>query len=148
MEGTQAAKTVIGADVEIVGTVRSSGSIEINGKLTGDLSCTGNAVVGAKATSKGNLNVDSITASGQVNGNITAKDRIELKSTARINGDIRAKRLSVEDGVTLIGKSEVNPSGSAPAKGSEAVSEAAPKDEGNTKGDVKGDVKGSMFKKG
>jgi cytoskeletal protein CcmA (bactofilin family) len=143
METTQAAKTVIGEDVEIVGTVRSNGSIEINGKLSGDLSCTGNAVVGGKAQIKGNLNVDSITASGQVNGNITAKDRIELKSTARINGDIRAKRLSVEDGVTLIGKSEVNPSGTVTAKASEDAAEA-PKNEGSAKDEVKGGV----FKKG
>jgi cytoskeletal protein CcmA (bactofilin family) len=47
-----------------------------------------------------------------VNGNITAKDRIEMKSTARVTGDIRAKRLSVEDGVTFIGRSEVNSSSS------------------------------------
>ena len=34
-----------------------------------------------------------------------------MKSSARVTGDIRAKRLSVEDGVTFIGRSEVNPSG-------------------------------------
>jgi cytoskeletal protein CcmA (bactofilin family) len=37
-----------------------------------------------------------------------------MKSTARVQGDIKAKRLSVEDGVTFIGRSEVNPSGVAP----------------------------------
>ena len=36
-----------------------------------------------------------------------------MKSTARVHGDIKAKRLSVEDGVTFIGRSEVNPSGVA-----------------------------------
>ncbi len=35
-----------------------------------------------------------------------------MKSSARVTGDIRAKRLSVEDGVTFVGRSEVNPSGS------------------------------------
>lgn len=144
MEGAQTAKTVIGVDVEIVGTIRSSGSIEINGKLSGDLSCTGNAIIGEKASIKGNLNVDSITASGQVNGNITAKDRIELKSTARINGDIRAKRLSVEDGVTLVGKSEVNPSGSSTSKADEGGAAAPAREEA----DAKTEVRGGVFKKG
>ena len=43
-----------------------------------------------------------------------------MKSTARVTGDIRAKRLSVEDGVTFIGRSEVNSTGS-PISGVEPV---------------------------
>lgn len=103
--------TVISDDVEIVGSIKSTGDISFNGRLTGDLTCSGKAEIGAEATIKGNLAVDSTTVRGQINGNISAKDRIEFKSTAKINGDIRAKRLSVEDGVTFIGKSEVNPAG-------------------------------------
>jgi cytoskeletal protein CcmA (bactofilin family) len=72
---------------------------------------------------KGNLSVNSVTLHGHVNGNITAKDRIQFKATANMNGDIRGKRLSVEDGVTFVGKSEVNPSGSPqrPASGGETA---------------------------
>ena len=55
--------------------------------------------------------MDSIVVMGQITGNIIAKDKIDLKATARLTGDIKAKRLAVEDGVTFVGKSEVNPSG-------------------------------------
>jgi cytoskeletal protein CcmA (bactofilin family) len=106
-----APQSVIAADVEITGTIKSTGSVRIDGKLEGELNCTGDAVVGKSATIKGNLNVSSASIEGTISGNVTAKDRIELKSSARVNGDIRAKRLSVEDGVTFIGRSEVNPSG-------------------------------------
>jgi cytoskeletal protein CcmA (bactofilin family) len=88
----------------------------VDGKLDGDLTCSGDATIGKSSTIKGNLTVNSIVVEGAINGNITAKDRIELKSTARVTGDIRAKRLSVEDGVTFVGKSEVNPSGSPVAQ--------------------------------
>ena len=107
---TEIAKTVISEDIEVTGSIKAAGSIQFDGKLNGDMTCNGNAVIGQKANIKGNLSVDSITIIGQVSGNITAKDRIELKSTARISGDIKARRLTVEDGVTFIGKSEVNPS--------------------------------------
>ena len=110
MQETDKVKTVIGADVEIVGSVKSEGTIQIDGKLNGDLSCSGNVVLGSNANVKGNISADSTAVSGQLAGNITAKDHIELKSTARVNGDIKARRLTVEDGVTFIGKSEVNPS--------------------------------------
>jgi len=114
MDNNQAPRTVIGQDVEIVGSIKSGGAIQIDGKLNGDLACSGNVVIGAGAAIKGNLSVNSITVLGSVTGNVSAKDKIELKASANVNGDIRAKRMSVEDGVTFVGKSEVNPSGSQP----------------------------------
>lgn len=107
--------TLISQDVEIVGTIKCNEGIQINGRLNGDLICSGDAIIGEKAIIKGNLSVNGITVLGQVNGNITAKDRIELKSSARVSGDIRSKRLMVVDGVTFVGKAEVNPSGVQPA---------------------------------
>ena len=104
-------QTIVTEDVEIVGTIKASSSLQIDGKLNGDLNCTSNVVVGASANVKGNLSVNSATVHGHVNGNIVAKDLIELKTSARINGDVKAKRLMVEDGVSFVGKAEVNPSG-------------------------------------
>ena len=108
-----APQSVIAADVEITGTIKSTGSVRIDGKLDGELNCTGDTIVGKTATVKGNLNINSAVIEGTINGNVTAKDRIEMKSSARMTGDIKSKRLSVEDGVTFIGRSEVNPSGAA-----------------------------------
>ena len=113
MENTATPQSVIAADVEITGTVKSTGSLRIDGKLDGELNCTGDTIVGKTATVKGNLNVNSAVIEGTINGNVNAKDRIEMKSSARMTGDIKSKRLSVEDGVTFIGRSEVNPSGAA-----------------------------------
>jgi cytoskeletal protein CcmA (bactofilin family) len=111
MSNGQTTQSQIGSDVEISGNVKCAGGLRIDGKLEGDLNCGGDAVIGKSATLKGNLSVNSISVEGTVNGNINAKDRIELKSTARVTGDIKAKRLAVEDGTTFVGRSEVNPSG-------------------------------------
>ena len=112
---TEPAKTVIGEDVEISGNIKCESNIQLNGKLNGDLTCGGQAMIGDTSAVKGNLSIETVSIMGQVNGNITAKDKIELKSTARLHGDIRAKRLTVEDGVTFIGKVEVNPAGTSAA---------------------------------
>jgi cytoskeletal protein CcmA (bactofilin family) len=109
--GQGSTQSLIAADVEINGTIKSSGGVRIDGKLEGELICTADAVIGKGAVIKGNLAVNSIVVEGLVQGNITAKDKIEMKSTAKVHGDIIAKRLSVEDGVTFIGRSEVNPAG-------------------------------------
>ena len=124
MDHNAAPQSVISNEIEIIGTIKGSGSVRIDGKLEGELHCTGDAVIGKSAQIKGNIVVTSATIEGAVNGNITAKDRIEMKSTARVTGDIRAKRLSVEDGVTFIGLSEVN-SSSSPISGVTPVPTAA-----------------------
>jgi len=125
MDNNTTPQSVISNDIEIIGTIKGSGSVRIDGKLEGELHCSGDAVVGKSAQIKGNIVVNSATIEGAVNGNITAKDRIEMKSSARVTGDIRAKRLSVEDGVTFIGRSEVNSSGSPLSSVTPVVSEAA-----------------------
>ena len=87
-----------------------------------------------------------VTIMGHVTGNVTARDRIELKSTTRLNGDIRAKRLTVEDGVTFIGKSEVNPSGAAGGRPQPEASAAA-SDQGKEEGTGDEKSKGAFFGK-
>ena len=120
MDTNATAKTIIAEDVEITGSIKTSSPIRIDGKLNGDLTCGGHAVIGASAHVKGNISVESVSVEGHVTGNITARDRIELKASTNLNGDIRAKRLTVEDGVTFVGKSEVNPSGSAAPKSTDS----------------------------
>ena len=129
MDNNTTPQSVISKDVEITGTIKSSSSIRVDGKLDGELHCTGDAVIGPSAQIKGNIVVNSAVIEGAVQGNVTAKDRIEMKSTARVTGDIRAKRLSVEDGVTFIGRSEVNPSGSPISGVAPVVSDAAKADD-------------------
>jgi len=104
-------KSILSAELEIIGTIKTSGSVQIDGRVEGEVLSQGDVILGKSGSVKGNLNVNSISVAGTIQGNITAKDRIELKSTARLMGDIKAKRLAVEDGVTFVGKSEVNPTG-------------------------------------
>lgn len=106
-------QSMITADVEIKGSIKSAGTVYLDGKLDGDLTCVGDAVIGKNATVKGTISADSVTVEGTVNGSISVKDKIEMKATAKIMGDIKSRRLSVEDGVTFVGKSDVNPAGAA-----------------------------------
>ena len=106
-------KTIIADDVEINGSIKCTAGVKLGGKVNGDLTCAGDVFVEKTAAVKGNVSVNSIVVLGQVKGNITARDRIELKGAARVAGDIKAKRLVVEDGVSLAGKTEITPSESA-----------------------------------
>ena len=113
-------QSTIAAEVEIVGSIKTSGSIQIDGKLDGQINVGGDVTIGKTAVIKGDLDVNSATIAGQVTGNVTAKDKVELQSSAKLTGDVKAKRLAVEDGVTFVGRSEVNPSGAAVSNAKDA----------------------------
>jgi|YNPNPStandDraft_1061719.scaffolds.fasta_scaffold81022_2 cytoskeletal protein CcmA (bactofilin family) len=123
---TTSAQTVIAADVEIVGTVKSKGTVRVDGKLDGELHCDKDAVVGKTASVKGNIHATSVVVEGTVTGNLVARERVELKATARLTGDLKAKRLVVEDGVVFVGRSEVNPAGESAGAPSTPTTAATP----------------------
>ena len=111
---TANSKNVLNADVEIKGTLKFAGELTFDGKLDGDITSEGTLNVGDNAVIKGNLNVSSVVLRGKINGNVTAREKIEIKAKTELFGDIRAPKLIIEEGVTFVGKSEVNPNKVSP----------------------------------
>jgi cytoskeletal protein CcmA (bactofilin family) len=103
-------KNVLNSDVEIKGNLKFAGELTLDGEVNSD----GTLTLGDSAVINGNVNAGSVIVRGKVNGNVTAKDRIEIKSKAELFGDIRSSKLAIEEGVTFVGKTEVNPNKVAP----------------------------------
>jgi cytoskeletal protein CcmA (bactofilin family) len=102
-------KNVLGSDVEIKGTLKFAGELTFEGKLEGEIHTDGTLNLGDSAIINGNIEAQSVVVRGKVNGNITAKDKIDIKAKAELFGDIKATKLVIEEGVTYVGKTEVNP---------------------------------------
>jgi cytoskeletal protein CcmA (bactofilin family) len=107
-------KNVLSADVEIKGNLKFTGELTFEGKLDGEIHTEGALILGETATVNGNITAQSVVVRGKVNGNINAREKIEIKSKAELFGDIRASKLVIEEGVTYVGKTEVNPNKVAP----------------------------------
>ena len=121
-------KNVLGADVEIKGNLKFAGELTLEGKLEGEIQTEGTLNLGDTAVINGNINAQSVIVRGKVNGNINAREKIEIKAKAELFGDIRASKLVVEEGVTFVGRTEVNPNKVAPSapKPGEAPKSPAP----------------------
>jgi len=113
MNGT-ASKNVLGSDVEIKGNLKFSGELTFDGKLEGEIQTDGTLNLGDSAIVNGNINAQSVVVRGKITGNIVAKEKIEIKTKAELFGDIRAAKLAIEEGVTFVGKTEVNPNKVSP----------------------------------
>lgn len=107
-------KNTLASDVEIKGNLKFSGELAFDGKLEGEINTDGVLNLGDSAVVNGNINAQSVVVRGKITGNISAKEKIEIKSKAELFGDIRAAKLLVEEGVTFVGKTEVNPNKVSP----------------------------------
>jgi len=115
MNATGSSKNVLNSDVEIKGNIKFSGELSLDGKLEGEIHTDGTLQLGDGAVINGNINAQAVVVRGKVHGNINAREKIEIKSKAELFGDIRASKLVIEEGVTYVGKTEVNPNKVSPA---------------------------------
>jgi cytoskeletal protein CcmA (bactofilin family) len=108
-------KNVLNSDVEIKGDLKFSGEMSFDGKIDGDVRGEGALILGEPSVVNGNVEAVSAVVRGKVNGNIVTKEKLEIKGKSELFGDIRAAKLSIEEGVTFVGKAEINPNKLSPA---------------------------------
>ena len=121
-----ASRNILSSDVEIKGTVKFTNDLIIDGKIEGEISSDGSLTVGENARLKAEIKTATVVVYGKVHGNITALDRIELKASAEVIGDIKAKTLSIEAGAIFVGKSTVGTPAQAPAQAQVSTPAQAP----------------------
>jgi cytoskeletal protein CcmA (bactofilin family) len=79
------------------------GSIHADGRVEGEVRVTGNIDVASGATVKALLEGNNVTLKGQIEGAVTARDKLTLGRNSRLSGDITVRRLQIDDGATLNG---------------------------------------------
>ena len=101
------ATNVLSSGIEITGSIRFSNDMIIDGKIEGEItSDKGKVTIGENAQVKGDVTAGDVKVYGNVEGKITS-ERCELKDKSKINGDIKSKVFSMEEGAQLCGRTEI-----------------------------------------
>ncbi len=87
---------------KISGKLHFEGAARIDGNLDGEIDAK-EITIGESAVATAQIRAESIVVSGKVKGDITATDRIELRATAKVIGDITAPKVIVHEGAVLEG---------------------------------------------
>ena len=113
------APSIISADMVINGTLNSSGDIQIDGRVEGDVRSVG-LVIGDKAEIHGEIYAEDVTVRGKVVGRIRAR-KVLLAATSHVEGDILHEAFAVESGAFFEGncRHSDNPLGDAVPGGHE-----------------------------
>ena len=95
----------IGGSVLVKGDVVSTEDLMIDGQVQGTIELGDHSLtIGAGAAVVADLVAKNITISGTVKGDVVGSTRVELKSSAKVEGDISAPKFVMEEGATLSGK--------------------------------------------
>jgi cytoskeletal protein CcmA (bactofilin family) len=114
---TTADQATIGKSLVIKGEVTGSESLYIDGRVEGSINLSGNRVtVGRNGVVSANINAREIVVLGKVKGNLTASDRVDIRSDGSLTGDVVAARISIEDGAFFKGGIDIR-KGGQPAQG-------------------------------
>lgn len=109
-------RNILSTDVEVKGTIRFTGELVVDGKIEGEVASDGNLTIGENARIRAQIHTATVVVYGKVQGNISATDRVDLKASAEVVGDIKAKILTIEAGAVFVGKSTVGTAAQAPVE--------------------------------
>src|SRR5208283_4312746 len=101
------AAACVSQGIKIKGEIRGSEELFVDGQIEGTITCAGSTVtLGPNATVKADVTARELIVRGRVEGKLTGTERIQLWRSARVQGDLKADRISIEEGAELHGTVE------------------------------------------
>ena len=106
-------RNVLNSDVSVVGTLRFTDDLLVDGSVEGEITSDGVLTVGANASiqageqNKVAVRTKSAIIHGKVMGDVVVTDRVELSSTAELVGDVTASKISIQEGAVFVGHCRV-----------------------------------------
>ncbi len=108
----------IGKSVVIKGELTGSEDLYVDGQVEGSISLKNNSLtVGPHGQVKASVEAKGLIVQGKLEGNILASDRVDLRKSAVVTGDISTQRISIEEGAYLKGKIDIQGSKAEKAVG-------------------------------
>lgn len=100
-------ETTLGEGVTFRGELSFERLLRIDGTFEGTLLSQGKVIIGPKGRVKADLNLREAIIEGELEGNITVQEKLEIRGEASVKGDIRAKVICVDEGAQILGHLEV-----------------------------------------
>lgn len=96
--------TIISTGTTLKGDISSKNDLRIDGTIIGNISSSAKIVIGSSGVVEGDLNGNQADVVGKVSGNIRAKELLQLRGDAVVNGNLYAGKLQIEPTATFNGQ--------------------------------------------
>jgi cytoskeletal protein CcmA (bactofilin family) len=115
----EAVISIIGPGMKVIGDCVTDGTIRVEGTVEGSIRAGKAVVVGKQGVVTGDVVTQDAVISGRVNGTLVAESRLELQASCRIEGEVRTRRMQLEEGAILNGSVQMGEK-AAPAQDAQA----------------------------
>jgi cytoskeletal protein CcmA (bactofilin family) len=95
--------TLINEGCKITGEITGNGHFQINGEVAGDCDVSGTVQLAGSGYWLGAIRADNIIVAGHIEGDITARGKVEITRTARITGTVTGEAIAVAEGAIVEG---------------------------------------------
>ena len=102
------ANTIIGSTIIIDGEITGDEDLIVQGTVKGRIALKESLIVEASGVLEADIESQNVEVAGQVTGNITCTDKVELKSDCRVVGDIKSPRILIADGAAFKGNVDMD----------------------------------------
>ena len=109
--------SVIGPGMEIVGDIKCDGTVRVEGKVKGSIKATKSVVVGTGGRVSGDIETQDVVVAGTVEGTVVGASRVELQETCKVQGDIRSRRVKLDEGGRVEGRLHMGTDASSKGSG-------------------------------
>jgi cytoskeletal protein CcmA (bactofilin family) len=109
--------SIIGPGMRVVGDCETDGTLRIEGTVEGTVRAAKAVVIGKDGVVKGDVLTQDAIIGGRVTGAVVAESRLELQATSVVDGEVKARRIKLEEGGRLNGTvvtGELKPAAPAP----------------------------------
>lgn len=114
--------SIIGPGMRVVGDCEVEGALRIEGSVQGNIRAGKAVVVGRDGVVEGDISTQDAVVAGTVRGTLRADSRLEVQATSRIEGQIVAAKLQLEEGAILNGTVQMGNASSPPPESSSSPS--------------------------
>jgi len=96
--------TILSPDIDFTGTLHFEKPFLIRGKVSGEINATGLLVIDENAVVNANINALRVLIRGQVKGDVTAVEKVEVTVTGKLAGNVTAPEILMETGCIFNGR--------------------------------------------
>jgi cytoskeletal protein CcmA (bactofilin family) len=107
---------VVGRGISVQGTVQDAERLVVEGTVEATMIHATELSIAPGGVFKGEVEVEDAEIAGTIDGTLTVRGSLQVRSTGKVLGTARCRRLQVEDGGQITGRMEMLTEGSAPAR--------------------------------
>jgi cytoskeletal protein CcmA (bactofilin family) len=117
----------IGKSVVIKGELNGSEDLTIEGHVEGTIQLRDHVLtIGPNGRIKAQVFAKAVIVLGEVTGNVTASDKVDIRDNGSVDGDIVSPRVAIAEGAHFRGSVDMQRKGAAPEKAKPALAQSAP----------------------